>query len=162
MPRRERDDQVAMVNGTYVRQDHQAAIPIARQGLDGVLDLTDLADGRLDRFDVKGRSRVLDRLPEQPGERRRVRIEHEGDPSQAGRDLLEHCQPFGPHGGFERGEPGDVAARTRQACYETLTDRIDHLHEHGRHGVPPCRKAATTGVLWARIRSSPALTISAA
>ena len=30
-------------------------------------------------------------------------------------------------GGSKSGEPGDVAARTRQACDETLTDRIGHL-----------------------------------
>jgi hypothetical protein len=42
---RERDDQVAMVGGAHVRQDHQAAIPIVREGRDGSLDLTDVADG---------------------------------------------------------------------------------------------------------------------
>ena len=66
-----------MVGGAHVRQDHQAAIRIAREGLDGVLDLADVADGHLDRLDVKGRSRLLDRLPEHPGERRRVRVEDE-------------------------------------------------------------------------------------
>ena len=67
MPRRKRDDQVAMVGGAHVRQDHQAAIRMAREGRDGALDLADVANGRLHRLDVKGRSRVLDRLPEHAG-----------------------------------------------------------------------------------------------
>ena len=120
VPRRERDDQVAMVVGTYVRQQlsgrhsHRAPRPRwrarshRRRGRAAWIGLTS-KDGAASSTGCH----------KHPGERRRVRIEHECDPSQAGRDLLEHCQPFGPHGGFKTGNPV-MLPPGRASGYETL------------------------------------------
>ena len=56
-------------------------------------------------------------------------------PRHARRDLLEQLQPFAADAVFELREPGDVAARPRQARDEAGADRIDDLHEHDRHGA---------------------------
>src|SRR5262245_54067285 len=129
MTRRERDDQVAMVGRANVRQDHEAAIPIARKGLNGALDFANVADWRLDRLDVKRLRRNLNWLPEHPGEWRRVRIEDEHHTFYPRRHMLERLQPLAADGEFETGE---IAAGTREARHEAAANRIGHLHEHYR------------------------------
>ena len=58
------------------------------------------------------------------GKRRRCRVEQEGDPGDARRDLLEQPQPLAGEGRLHIDETGDVAARPREARDETAADWI--------------------------------------
>src|SRR6516165_5300600 len=53
--------------------------------------------------------------------------------TDARRDLFEQLQPFSTQAVFEIGEPGDIAARPREALHETGTDRVHLIDEHDRH-----------------------------
>ena len=54
---------------------------------------------------------------------------------QAWHDLLEEFQPFPANPIFECHETGNVAARSRQAVYETSTDWVRDVREYDRHLV---------------------------
>jgi hypothetical protein len=58
------------------------------------------------------------------GKRRRCRVEQEGDPGDARRDLLEQPQPLAGQGRLHIDETGDVAARPREARDEAAADWI--------------------------------------
>ena len=66
-----------------------------------MLDLTSVADWRLDRLNVKGRSGLYDWLPEQMRERRRIRVEDERHTLHRGCDMFERLQPLATYGEFE-------------------------------------------------------------
>jgi len=97
-----------------------------------VFDLTSVAEWRLDRLNVKGRSCLYDWLPEQMRERRRIRVEDERHTSHRGCDMFERLQPFATYGEFEAGEAGQIAARAREVRHEGIANRIGNLHEHDR------------------------------
>src|SRR5262245_49721257 len=46
------------------------------------------------------------------------------------RDLLEQLQPFATQVKVRLGKTGDIAARARHACDQTLSDRIDTEQEY--------------------------------
>ena len=54
----------------------------------------------------------------------------------AGRDMFERLQPLAADGELETGEPGEIAAGAGEVRHEAAADRIGHLHEHDRQGVP--------------------------
>src|SRR5262245_31642557 len=60
---------------------------------------------------------------------RHDRVEQERDPRDPWRDLLEQLRPLGAERALEVDEPGDVAARVRQARDEAAADRIGDDHE---------------------------------
>jgi hypothetical protein len=47
--------------------------------------------------------------------------------------LLQQLEPFADDAVFELGEPGDIAARARQAVDDPEADRVDGLGKHDRH-----------------------------
>src|SRR5262245_60548654 len=65
----------------------------------------------------------------------RLRIEYECRPPHVRGDLLEHLQPFPDQGEVDEGEAGDVAARTRHAADEALSDWIVDHTEDNRDGA---------------------------
>ena len=60
------------------------------------------------------------------------RIEQEGDPVDARRNLLEQLQPLSGHRLLHCDETGDVAAWARNARDEAAPDRIGDLNENNR------------------------------
>ena len=66
---------------------------------------------------------------------RRCRVEQEGDPVDARRNLLEQLQPLARHRALESGETGDVAARPRKARDEAAADRIGNDRENDGDGA---------------------------
>ena len=59
-------------------------------------------------------------------------IEHDRDPGNPRIDLLEHLDPLAAQRCLDVGEPGDVAARPRDAGGKASADRIGHVDEHDR------------------------------
>src|SRR5262249_17640411 len=49
--------------------------------------------------------------------------------------LLEDFHPFAAHRGFDIGEAGDIAARTRKARNDAVPDRIGHRGEYDRYAA---------------------------
>lgn len=62
----------------------------------------------------------------------RCRIAQEGDPFDPRRNLLEYLQPLVGHRWRHGDETSDIAARARNARYETAANRICNLNEHDR------------------------------
>jgi hypothetical protein len=66
---------------------------------------------------------------------RRCRVEQEGDPVNARRDLLEQLQPLAGHRRLHSSETSDVAARPRKARDEAAADRINNGRENDGDGA---------------------------
>jgi hypothetical protein len=64
-----------------------------------------------------------------------VRIEHGRGPVNARRNLLKQLQPFAPDRKLKGEEPGDVAARPREARDKARADRIGNVHEKDGDGA---------------------------
>ncbi len=65
----------------------------------------------------------------------RFRVVQEGDPCRSGRYFLQQREPFAAHGGFEMGQPSEVAAGPRQAVHKAPANRVDELDEHDRYAA---------------------------
>src|SRR5262245_42913395 len=66
---------------------------------------------------------------------RGLRIKQDSCPPDVGRNLFEYLQPLSHHGVVDEREAGNVAARTREACDETLTNWIGDDGEDDRDGA---------------------------
>ena len=62
-----------------------------------------------------------------------VRVKDDRNSREAGRDLLEQLEPFSHQRRVHGGEPGDVAAGSREALNETQAHGIDHEDENDRY-----------------------------
>src|SRR5262245_29744127 len=126
---------VALLSLSIISTGVFLGAPTPCKGRDGALDLADVADGCLDRLNVKGGSRGLNRLPEQMSERSRLRVEDERHTGDRRRDMFERLQPLAADGELETSEPGERAARAGEIRHEAAADRIGHLNEYDRQGV---------------------------
>src|SRR5262249_28178532 len=79
---------------------------------------------RCDRLYCEGRSGGSEGVQVIFGKRSRYRVEQEGDPDDARRDLLEQPQPLPGQGRLHIDETGDVAARPGEARDEAAADWI--------------------------------------
>src|SRR6266446_830512 len=94
-----------------VRQTDQAASWLARVGCYGFLDPRVVVHRSQRRRHPDGRGDGLDRALEQW--RGGVRVEDDGDPRNAWRDLLEQLEPFSHDRRVVGTEPREVAAGSR-------------------------------------------------
>jgi hypothetical protein len=62
-----------------------------------------------------------------------VRVEDDGDPGDAWRDLLEQLQPFSVYRRVGHTKPCDIAAGPREALNKALADGIAHVYENDRY-----------------------------
>jgi hypothetical protein len=76
---------------------------------------------------------------------RRCRVEQEGDSVDARCHLLEQLQPLATHGAFDVDEPGDVAARLRQARNEAAADRIGNIRKNNGDSAGLTARRALAG-----------------
>src|SRR4029453_16669878 len=88
-----------------------------------------------DRLHCEGRCGGFEGLQEIIGICRRCRVEQEGDPVDARRNLLEQLHPPAGHRRLYKSETGDVAARPREARDEAAADRIGNGRENDGDGV---------------------------
>src|SRR3974377_372478 len=77
--------------------------------------------------DPKRWGSIFDRAFEKFGVRLSVRVEDNGYPRDAGRDVLQQLEPFPDDRGTDAAEPGDVSAGPREALNHAQPDGI--LHE---------------------------------
>jgi hypothetical protein len=97
-------------------------------------DFSIAADTRRDRLHRQRSGSVFEWAQEIcSATRRRVGVEHDCHPSDAGRNLFEHRQPLAPkRGPLDVGEPRDVSTWPRKACHESGGNRIGNKYEHDR------------------------------
>ena len=107
MPRRKREDQIAMNHRKRARRHNQAADRGARKGRDGAFDFAGVA--QVDRSDLhlERRCHGLDDA-EQCGAAGVSGISQDRRSRHVRRNLLEHLQPFSAQAVFQRAEPGGV------------------------------------------------------
>src|SRR5262249_47675834 len=65
----------------------------------------------------------------------RWRVEQEGHPRDARRNLLEQLQPLAGYRRLHNDETGDIAARPREARHEAAADRVGNVHKDNRDGA---------------------------
>ena len=118
-----------------IRHHDQAAIRRACLcGNDGV-ELGPIANRCGDRLHCERRSGGFEGVQIIFEMWRRYRVEQEGDPGDARRDLLEQLQPLARDRRLIIGETGDVAARPRKARDEAAADRIGNDGENDGDGA---------------------------
>ena len=113
-----------------------------------------------DRLHCEGRSGGFEGLQVIFGIWRRCRVEQEGDPGDARRNLFEQLQPLAGHRRLHIDETGDVAAWPRQARDEAAADRIGNDAKMMGMVRVCCSIAAVVGVLCERMRSGCSATSS--
>src|SRR5215475_8964503 len=112
-----------------IRHCDQATIRLAcLRGKDG-LELQRIVERRSNRLHAEGRSGGFERAEVIFEVWRCGRVEQEGDPVYARRNLLEQLQPLAAQRSFKIDETGDVAAWPRQARNEASADRIGTLRK---------------------------------
>ena len=148
VPGRQRDDQIAMnlADGLAVtiRPPFGAR---AKAATARSISATSRMSIGLTSTPTDGATAWITRELADPGGR--SRDPKDGHPRHAGRDLLEQLKPFSGHAVFERDEPGDVAARPREALDEAGADRIGDDREHDRHGARRLQQwPHAAGAMW--------------
>src|SRR5215831_11753240 len=136
VPRRKRDDQIAMKHCWRTRRHDQTAIWNARESRYRVLELAGVAEVDRDHLHPERRRHSLDDAEHgDPGRIRR--IANYRCPFRAGRDLFEQLKPFTGQAVFQIHEASGVAAWPRQVVNEAGADWISDNREHNWHGT--CR-----------------------
>src|SRR4029078_12203947 len=64
-----------------------------------------------------------------------LRMDHESDAADAGRDFIEYLKPFAGDRCLENPKPGKVSSGMRYICDEPATDGIADESEPGRYGA---------------------------
>src|SRR5262249_23807889 len=132
VPRRKRDDQIAMNDRQRAPCQYQTAIRAPCEGRKRALHLPGVAPADGAQPHPKRRRHGLNCAPQaNPG--RYGGIANDCYSRHTWRNLLEHLQPFRADAVFIRGKTGDVATRPRQTIDEARADRIGGDHEHDRH-----------------------------
>ena len=109
------DDRAAMNNHVRIGGNEERAARLPSELRDNFVDFlrtTYLRRGQLQR---QGSCNRLERLQMDGVIRVGVRVEHDGDANDPGRDLLEHLQRLSDHRIFKERKAGDIAARVRHA-----------------------------------------------
>src|SRR5262245_56000868 len=122
-----------MKRGGGGRRHDQTAIRGTREGRDGVLDLTDVAQVDGAYLHPERWRRGLDR-GKHAGSGTLSGIPKDRHSRHAWRNLLEQLQPFPADAVFGTHETSSVAARPPQAVDKARSDRIDRDWEHNRDG----------------------------
>ena len=134
VPRRKRDDQIAMSQGWPARGHDQSAIRGSRECRYGALDLTGVTlVERTDLHPERRRHGLNDAELGRAGGY--VGVPKDRHSCHAGCDLLEQLQPFSADAVFEKHETGGVAARPRQTVDEPAGNWIGDDREHDWHGA---------------------------
>ena len=93
-------------------------------------ELGHVAHRGCDRLHYEGRSGSLEVVEVIFGKRRGCRVEQEGDPGDARRNVLKQLQPLAANRRLRNGEAGDVASRPRQARDKAAADWIGNVREN--------------------------------
>src|ERR1700730_18000935 len=136
------NEEIFICPGNDVRQDNHSSILMRREGRYGALDFSSIVDASGGDLDAQVRRGILDRVQESlmDGGLGMKDCQYAG---KVGRGLLQHLKPLAAHWAVVTGEAGHVAARTGQACYEAVADRITDPGKHDRdlprHWLEDCK-----------------------
>src|SRR5260370_32006802 len=106
--------------------DDQAGIRLARQHINRAGNVGIIAHRRQNRFHRERPRGSLECSQLVLCIGGSFRVEHHPRPRDLGRNFFQEAQPLAAHRRFKIREPGDIAARPRQARDETAADRIGH------------------------------------
>ena len=135
MPRRERDDKIAMAAGGWIRQHHKAAVRRSREGGDRALDVGGgVCNGSRYDLDRERGRRGLCRAPEVI-KGSCLRVAEDSNAREARRDLLEHRQPLSDDARLVEQQAGQIAARPREICNKARADRVGDFGKHDRNCI---------------------------
>src|SRR5262245_43844555 len=126
---RERDDEIAILDGCTVRWQHQTSVWLTRKRLDGTLDVSRAPHSNGQDID-RQRWRYRPGCPQEVIEVGGIGIPDERGAPDRGRDLLEHREPLSGNACFIILEARKIATWLRQTGNEARTDRIGDSYEH--------------------------------
>ena len=161
MPRRKRNDQLAMNCRRRASGYYQATIGTRSEHRDAALDLAGIAHVDRTQFHPKRRRHGLD-CPELRGSSRDGRVSKDRHSRRARRNLFEQLQPFPAEGIFKAGKASDVTTWPRKALDIAGADRISDDRKHDRNARVKCCKGGTAALLKAMTTSGPSATSSPA
>src|SRR5262249_24026501 len=108
-------DELPIERGERIGRDEQSAAPLPRERFHLILDLACTADEAADRLDFESGRDIGEYRKIILIVRRDLRVHHEADAQERGRNFFQDPEPFADHRWLEKHEPGDVAARTCKA-----------------------------------------------
>src|SRR5262249_5476278 len=124
----------------------KAAIRVARLCCKDGLDIGAVVNWRGDRLHSESQSGGFEWLQVNVEVGRRCRVEQEGHPRDARRNLLEQLQPLAGYRRLHNDETGDIAARPREARHEAA--RIGNVHKDNRNGAGLLEQRGGGGGVW--------------
>src|SRR5262245_41395599 len=119
----------------HVGREKQAAVRQSPRSFDGALDLGRVMHRESLRLHAERGCRALECRQHEQVSRGIVRVVNERGAGNAWRGLLEDFQHLADHRELEHREPGDVAARPREARNKALPGRIGDARQDDRNGT---------------------------
>src|SRR5262245_9183616 len=132
MPCREINDEVAVQDGSTIREHNQSPVRRSRDYIDNPLDIGGAFDRARHQFEREPRS-------SEGGRSQKIIIGtglgvgDQGGARQVRRNLLEHRQPFADDALLVEQKAGKISTRSSETLDKAVTDWIGHGIEHDRY-----------------------------